>query len=402
MTRALSTQSRKKGPCFHCGGIGHYKRDCWKLSERKAESQKETKGGKHKTSLVTEQDSSSDNAEVMVVGHALSIGPFDSWIVDSGATSHMCTSRELFTEYISFQNPGEVTVGDGRVLNVVCHGTVGLLMRLSGGKVKKCVLQDVLHVPDLSCNLVSVSKASEMGKVTEFDDSGCWFKNSDGKVVAMATMYGSLYFLDCQPCEQANVVGSKEDLWHKRYGHLGYDSLRQLAAAGGAEYFVTFIDDKSRYVWLYVLKSKSEVFSKFGEWMVMVEWSTGRKLKVLRSDNGGEYTSGEVAEFLVSEGIRHELTVSKSPQQYGVAERLNRTLVEMTRSLLAGSGLPQKLWAETLSTAVYLRNRRPTKAVDRMTPFEAFHGKRPDVGHLRVFGCVCFTHIAKDERKKQS
>ena len=93
----------------------------------------------------------------------------------------------------------------------------------------------------------------------------------------------------------------------------------------------------------------------------------------------------------MSEGIRHELTVPKSPQQNGVAERLNRTLVETTRSMLAGSGLPQKLWAETLSTAVYLRNRSPTKAVDRMTPFEAFHG---------VFGCVCFAHIAKDERKK--
>ena len=88
----------------------------------------------------------------------------------------MCTSRDLFTEYSSFQNPGEVTVGDGRVLKVIGRGTVGLLMRLSSGKV---VLEDVLHVPDLSCNLVSVSRASENGKVTEFDGSGCWFKNSD-------------------------------------------------------------------------------------------------------------------------------------------------------------------------------------------------------------------------------
>ena len=149
-----------------------------------------------------------------------------------------------------------------------------------------------------------------------------------------------------------------------------------------------------------MLKSKSEVFSKFREWKAMVERSTGRKLKVLQSDNGGEYTSGEFAQFLKSEGIRHELTVPKSPQQNGVAERLNRTLVEMTRSMLAGSGLPQKLWAETLSTAVYLRNRSPTKAVKKMTPFEAFQGKKPDVGHLRVFGCVCYAHIAKDERKK--
>ena len=171
-------------------------------------------------------------------------------------------------------------------------------------------------------------------------------------------------------------------------------------SAGGAEYFVTFVDDKSRYVWLYVLKSKGEVFSKFCEWKALVERSTGRKLKALRSDNGGEYTFGEFVEYLRSEGIRHELTVPKSPQQNGVAERLNRTLVEMTRSMLAGSGLPQKLWAETLSTAVYLRNRSPTKAVKEMTPFESFHGKKPYVGRLRVFGCVCYAHIAKDKRKK--
>ena len=102
-------------------------------------------------------------------------------------------------------------------------------MRLPGGKVQRCVLQDVLHIPDLSYNLVSVSKASEKGNVTEFDGVDCHFKNSDGKVVAMAMRCGSLYFLDCQSCEQANVVGLNEDLWHKWYGHLRYDGLRQLA-----------------------------------------------------------------------------------------------------------------------------------------------------------------------------
>ena len=131
----------------------------------------------------------------------------------------------------------------------------------------------------------------------------------------------------------------------------------------------------------------------------MVERCTGWKLKVLRSDNGGEYKSGEFDQYLKSEGIRHELTVPKSPQQNGVAERLNRTLGEMTRSMLAGSGLPQKFWAETLSTAVYLWNYSPTKTVKSMTPFVAY-GKKPDVGHLRSFRGVCYAHIAKDERNK--
>ncbi len=92
-----------------------------------------------------------------------------SWIVDSGATSHMCTAREQLNDYNLLQNPGRVSVGDSRVLKVVgCGGKVHLLMRLPGGKVKRCILDDVLHVSDLSCNLVSVSKASEKGK-TELD-----------------------------------------------------------------------------------------------------------------------------------------------------------------------------------------------------------------------------------------
>lgn len=460
--KALSVKGKsfkKKVTCFHCGKLGHHKRYCWKLAaEKRAEPQKENKDGKHKANFMAELGDSAVDDEVLVVGHAVVVGPSGSWIVDSGATSHMCTAKEWFSDYEVLQRPGQVSVGDGRVLKVVGRGKVRLVMRLLGDKVKRCVLHDVLHVPDLSCNLVSVSKASERGKVTEFNESGCQLKKPDGTVVAVAVRCGSLYFLDCQPLEQANVAGSNEDLWHRRYGHLGYDGLRQLAveqlvdgfkfdgqkkisfceactegkhhkspfpvcgstraedvldlvhtdvcgklsprSKGGAEYFVTFVDDKSRYVWLYVLKSKSEVFSKFRDWKAMVERSTGRKLKVLRSDNGGEYTSVEFDQYLKSEGIRHQLTVPKCPQQNGVSERLNRTLVEMTRSMLAGSSLPQNFWAETLSTAVYLRNRSPTKAVKGMTPFEAFHGRKPDVGHLRAFGCVCYAHIAKDERKK--
>ena len=132
----------------------------------------------------------------------------------------------------------------------------------------------------------------------------------------------------------------------------------------------------------------------------MVERTCGRQLKVLRSDNGGEYTSRQFAEYLKSEGVRHELSVPKTPQQNGVAERSNRTLMEMTRAMLSESKLPQSLWAESLSTATYLRNRSPTKAVKGKTPHEAYHGKKPDVGHLRVFGCTAYAHVAKDERKK--
>ena len=134
----------------------------------------------------------------------------------------------MFTDYSELQKLGEVTVGDGRVLKIIGQGTVRLLMKLPGGKVQRCMLNDVLHIPDLSYNLESVSKASEKGKVTEFDGVDCRIRNAEGRVVAMATRCGSLYFLDCQSCEHANVVGLNEVLWHKPMV-LGYDGLRRLA-----------------------------------------------------------------------------------------------------------------------------------------------------------------------------
>ena len=121
---------------------------------------------------------------------------------------------------------------------------------------------------------------------------------------------------------------------------------------------------------------------------------------MLRTDRGGEYTSTEFEEFLESAGIRHEQTVPKTPEQNGVAERMNRTLVESVRSMLADANLPHEFWTEALSTAVYLRNRSPTKAVDGMTPFETWMKKKPSVSHLRIFGCKAFSHIPKDERGK--
>ena len=111
---------------------------------------------------------------------------------------------------------------------------------------------------------------------------------------------------------------------------------------GGGEYFATFVDDHTRHVWVYILKHKDEVFSRFQEWKAQVERSTGRQVKTLRSDNGGKYTSREFTSYLAKEGIKHELTTPHTPQQNGIAERLNRTLVEGVRTMLADSKFPHR------------------------------------------------------------
>ena len=141
------------------------------------------------------------------------------------------------------------------------------------------------------------------------------------------------------------------------------------------------------------------MFDYFLEWKALVEKATKKKIRTLRTDNGGEYTSTQFQEYLKAEGIRHELTVPKTPQQNGVAERLNRTLVETARSMLLDAKLPKQFWAEAISTAVYLKNRSPSKALN-MTPYEVWHGRKSKVNHFRVFGSDAYAHISRDERAK--
>ncbi|KAK8918644.1 hypothetical protein KSP39_PZI022152 [Platanthera zijinensis] len=132
----------------------------------------------------------------------------------------------------------------------------------------------------------------------------------------------------------------------------------------------------------------------------MVDKESGQPLKVLRTDRGGEYTSWLFDSFCKENVISHQLTAAYSPQQNGVAERKNLTIMNMTRSMVKEKGLPKMFWAEAVQCAVYLLNRCPTKSVKFKTPFEAWSGWKPSVNHLRVFWCVAYAHIPDQKRKK--
>ena len=148
-----------------------------------------------------------------------------------------------------------------------------------------------------------------------------------------------------------------------------------------------------------MIESKSEVFKIFKQWKLLVENQLNSKLKILRTDNGGEYTSTVFENYLVANGVIHEKSIPKTPEQNGIAERLNRTLLERVRTMLSHSQLAHSFWAEALSTAVYVRNRCPTKLLN-ITPYEALLGNKPDISHLRVFGCNAYAHIPSEERRK--
>ena len=132
-----------------------------------------------------------------------------------------------------------------------------------------------------------------------------------------------------------------------------------------------------------------------------LEAETGKKVKTLRSDNGGEYKSHVFQNWMKKMGIRHETTVPKTPQQNGVAERQMLTIVEMARSMLHGANVPTELWAEASNAAVYILNRvYSSTALEEKTPYEMWYKKKPNLAHIRIFGSTVFAHVPKDERAK--
>ena len=151
---------------------------------------------------VKRRDSSSSDSESagMLVCHVLSVSAknrSDSWIVDSGATCHMCNNVVLFVELQSLNESLQVTLGDGHTPEAAGRGTVALEMKLPDGTTKTCKLNDVLYVPKLSYNLLSVPKATKTGKTAKFSETGCRILDAKSKLIATGTRVGSLYYLDC-------------------------------------------------------------------------------------------------------------------------------------------------------------------------------------------------------------
>jgi len=161
----------------------------------------------------------------------------------------------------------------------------------------------------------------------------------------------------------------------------------------GGMYNVTFIDDFSRKTWIYFLNTKDEVISKFQEFKALVENQTRKMIKVLRSDNGGEYTSNEFKDFCKKAGINRELIVSYNPQQNGVAKKKNRSTVGAAKVMIHDLDLPMFLWVDACNTSIYIQNKCPRRILEDKTPEEAFTSVKPKASHFRIFGCPVYIHV---------
>ncbi|PNX68425.1 cysteine-rich receptor-like protein kinase 25-like protein, partial [Trifolium pratense] len=132
----------------------------------------------------------------------------------------------------------------------------------------------------------------------------------------------------------------------------------------------------------------------------MVEKETSEAICCLRTDRGGEFNSNEFKEFCEENGIKRQLTAAYTPQQNGIAERKNRTIMDMVRSMLASKSIPKEFWPEAVNWAIYVLNRSPAAAIPDKTPEEAWSFNKPTVKHFKVFGCIAYTHVPDAQRKK--
>ena len=367
----------------------------------------------------------------------------------------MTFEKDLIVDFYEYEQPSKIyLLGDNRATEAFGEGKVNLSCYDESNAVE-LTLNKVLYVPNLSKNLLSVPAVTQMAAEVLFDEGKCIISKNERKATIGHLVDSKLYVVNTDG--EAHIASTTSQLleqWHCRFGHLNYSYIDRLIkgklvegmscssgevnreceacaqgkmhripfpkkgekethqalqlvhsdlcgpmnvdSVGRSKYVLTFTDDYTRYVTAYFIKSKSEVLSKFVEYVTKMENETNLRVRAIRTDNGGEYTSQYFKTFCAAKGIAHQLTNPYTPEQNGVSERLNRTLIESARSMLIHAKMSLKFWAEAVNTAVYLHNRSPTSALKDKTPFESWFGKKPNVSNLKV----CFVHTPDHLRKK--
>ena len=375
-----------------------------------------------------------------------------TWILDSGATDTMTFEQ---TDLISNTTPTKthVKTANGGVVPVEGGGMVEITPNLK--------ISNSLYVPSLSHKLLSISHVSkELNCIVLMYPSFCILQDiRTGVIIGRGTECQGLYYVD-EVNQHGTVMlthGTTERqawLWHRRLGHPSTSYMHLLLpqfslsknelqcetcvlakshrqtykpsntrvefpfslihsdvwgpakVLGGQDfkYFLLFVDDCTRMIWIYFLKHKSEVPEKFANFHTMIQTQFQKPIQILRSDNGGEFVNTTMKLFCQDKGIIHQTTNPNTPEQNGVAERKNRIILEITRALIIDSQVPTSFWPEAVATAAYLINRLPTKALELKTPLQTLSEftKIPPALTLqpRIFGCSVFVHIPKTERSK--
>ena len=451
--------SKPKGDCFVCGYPGHFAKQCSKRSSAFCSKCKKRghlpKACRSSSKPTTKPNSFSSYSQCMNSGTEASSGTGkpNHLIIDTGCTDHIVTQKELF-ENLQPCSIKNVKDPKGNLTPVEGVGDVPVKLHLKDGKEEEMILRNVLYVPTYEVNLLSVNRSVKFGHKFIFNESKAKLMLNHGPQVDLTEENGLFYLkitfqrssasypTTCNT-SKATIKGDI-NLWHQRLGHLNKDDVKrtigcednlkevcetcalgkqtskpvpketqnksqkplelvysdilgpfEIPSLNGSRYAITFVDEYSKYSVVKFMSKKSEALEKFKEYVA--ESGSPRRL---RTDNGAEYTAKKFTDYCRDSKIKQEYTVPETPQQNGVAERFNRTLVEMGRSLLIQAKLPKRYWVRALSTAAHIRNLTVTANSQGKSPFELFTGKPPRRNHLRVFGCTAYVMKRKINLRK--
>lgn len=355
------------------------------------------------------------------------------WIIDSGATDHISKFSPMYNT--SNNHRDFVQLPDGGKAEIKSTGPIRLSSNL--------LLDGVLHVPNFQVNLLSVSQLTRNLRCNViFYPDFCVVQDADTKkTIGLGKQFDGLYYLkSSQNPHFSHSVNSTSSLWHQRLGHPSSAPLQELSkntpeiffdsqhvcdvcplakqtrlpfsrsfissvepfdlihcdiwgphrvdSHTGARYFLTIVDDFSRFTWIYLMKFKSETQPLLRNFFSWVKTQFNRDIKALRSDNGSEFIS--MLSFFNDHGTYFQHSCTNTPQQNGVVERKHRHLLNVGRALRFQANIPLTFWGESIQTACYLINRLPTPLLSRTTPYNLLHHKPPIYSHFRVFGCLCY------------
>lgn len=435
---------KSKVQCYNCEKYGHFADECWFKKDQQNNEEANVAQGKDPHTVLMMATTCEDKVQN------------EEWYLDSGCSNHMTAHREWLT---SFDNSKKTSIKLADNRKLAAEGIGNIVIRGNDGK--RVIIEKVLYVPEMNCNLMSIGQLVEKGFSVTMDGDSLKLFDAEKNLVLKSNLsnnrtYKCSISSDKMMCMSGVTSEETEALWHMRYGHLNFRSLSELnskdlvyglpklnarreiceicvkskqsrlpfvteapkrasaalqvvhsdicgpfevPSLGGSKYFITFVDEFTRMLWLYTLKLKSEALDVFKRFKVLIEKESDKSIKILRTDGGGEYTSKDFEAFCTSQGIVHEVTAPYTPQHNGLAERRNRTLLDMARSMIKQKKLPHQFWGEAVTTAAYILNKCPTKKLEKV-PEEAWCGRKPSVQHLRVFGSLCYKHVPDVRRSK--
>ena len=426
--------------CYKCHKLGHFQSECpdWE-----------------KDANYVEFDDTEEMVLMAQVDESNLIKQC-AWFLDSGCSNHMTGEKKWFCSLDeTYRN--NVRLGNDVRMSVMGKGSV----RLDIEGVMH-MLTDVYYVPDLMNNLISVGQVQENGVEILIKKGICSiFHPRKGLITRIQMTANRMFMIKAKPscrevCHKVEIDGVTH-LWHQRFGHINNRSLKVLhdkalvrglptineevkicsdclvgkqtresfpktsswkatqrlqlvhsdicgpispQSSSLKRYIINFIDDFSRKCWSYFLTEKSQALETFKRFKALVEKEVGMEIKCLRTDRGCEFNSKEFKLFCEDNGIQRQLTAAYTPHQNGVAERKNRTVMNMVRSVMSARKVPKVFWPEATNWCVHVLNRSPTVAVEDCTPEEKWSGRKPSVNYFRVFGCIAHVHVPKEKRLK--